>query len=66
MRIYTRGENQSLVINHEINVTVLAVYSDHVRLGINAPRHDPAYWETDIYLPDHLDAESIELELTVN
>jgi carbon storage regulator CsrA len=66
MRIYTRGENQSLLINREITVTVLAVYPDHVRVGISSPRHEPTYWETDLYLPDRADAEAIELELTIN
>lgn len=66
MRIYTRGENQSLLINREITVTVLAVYPDHVHIGIHALRNTPAYWETDLYLPENTDAESIELELTIN
>lgn len=66
MQIYTRGENQSLVINREITITVLAVYPDHVHIGINSPRNTPAYWETDLYLPDHADAQAIELELTIN
>jgi carbon storage regulator CsrA len=66
MRIYTRGENQSLVINREITITVLAVYPDHVHIGINSPSNTPSYWETDLYLPDLADAEAIELELTIN
>lgn len=66
MRIYTRAENQGLLIDGDINVTVLAVYRDHVRIGINSARHEPAYWETDLYLPDHADLASIELELTIN
>jgi len=39
MRIYTRGENQSLLIGHNVTVTVLQVFSDRVRLGITM-RHD--------------------------
>lgn len=66
MRIYTRGENQSLLINREINVTVLAIYPDHVRIGIASPRNEPSYWETDLYLPDQADADAIELELSIN
>ena len=68
MRIYTRGENQCLLIDHEITVTVLGVYSDHVRLGIHSPQNDPPYLETDLYLSDGTSAEAslelIELELT--
>lgn len=66
MRIYTRGECQTLVIDREITVTVLAIYPDHVHLGICSPRHEPSYWETDLYLPDSADAEAIELELSIN
>lgn len=66
MRIYTRGENQSLLINHEITLTVLAIHADHVRVGINSPRHEPDYWETDLYLPEGASAETIELELSLN
>lgn len=66
MRIYTRGEKQSLLINHEITLTVLAIHADHVRVGINSPHHEPAYWETDLYLPEDASTESFELELTIN
>lgn len=66
MRIYTRGENQSLLIDHEIVVTVLAIYPDHVRVRIHSPRHEPATWESDLFLPDDVSVESLELELIVN
>lgn len=66
MRIYTRGANQCLLIDREITVTVLAVHSDHVRIGVHSPKHDPAYWESDLYLPDQSASEFIELELTIN
>lgn len=66
MRIYTRGENQCLLIDREITVTVLAIYPDHVHIGIASPHHEPAYWETDLFLPDAADLEKIELELTIN
>lgn len=64
MRIFTRGENQSLLIDQDITLTVLGVYPDHVRLAISAPRSSPTYWETDLYLPEGIDLESIELELS--
>ena len=66
MRIYTRGENQSLLIDHEIIVTVLAIHPDHVRVRIHAPQHEPATWESDLFLPDDINLENIELELTIN
>jgi carbon storage regulator len=36
--VLTRHANQSIVIGHDIVVTVLQVRGDHVRLGIDAPR----------------------------
>ena len=38
MLVLTRRANQSIMIGHEIVVTVLEVRSDQVRLGIKAPR----------------------------
>ena len=38
MLVLTRYANQSIVIAHDIVVTVLQVRGDHVRLGIDAPR----------------------------
>jgi carbon storage regulator len=36
--VLTRRAGQSIVIGHDITVTVLDVRGDQVRLGINAPR----------------------------
>ena len=38
MLVLTRRAGQSIVIGHDITVTVLDVRGDQVRLGINAPR----------------------------
>ena len=38
MLVLTRHANQSIVIGHDIVVTVLEVRGDQVRLGIDAPR----------------------------
>ena len=38
MLVLTRRANQSIMIGHEIVVTVLEVRGDQVRLGIKAPR----------------------------
>ena len=66
MRIMTLGEDQSLLIDNEIEVTVLAIYPDHVRVRIHSPRNEPATWESDLFLPDNVSLESVELELTIN
>lgn len=38
MLVLTRRANQSIMIGHDIVVTVLEVRGDQVRIGINAPR----------------------------
>jgi carbon storage regulator len=39
MLVLTRKPNQSIVIGDDIELTVLEVRGDQVRIGINAPRH---------------------------
>lgn len=39
MLVLTRRANQSIMIGHDVVVTVLEVRGDQVRLGIRAPRH---------------------------
>lgn len=38
MLVLTRKEDQTIVINDTIEVTVLDIQGDQVRIGINAPR----------------------------
>ena len=38
MLVLTRRANQSIMIGHDVKVTVLEVRGDQVRLGITAPR----------------------------
>ena len=38
MLILTRKDNESLFIGDEIEITVLGVKSNQVRIGINAPK----------------------------
>ena len=42
MLVLTRRANQSIMIGHDIVVTVLEVRGDQVRLGIRAPLGDPS------------------------
>lgn len=41
MLVLTRRPGESIVINHEIVVTVVKIQGNQVRLGINAPREIP-------------------------
>ena len=43
MLVLSRKLNESVVINHDIVVTVLGVRGDRVRLGIEAPGEIPVH-----------------------
>lgn len=38
MLVLTRKKNQSVIINENIEITILEVQGDQVRIGINAPK----------------------------
>jgi carbon storage regulator len=38
MLVLTRKKDQSIIINENIEITVLDIQGDQVRIGINAPR----------------------------
>ena len=43
MLVLTRKVNQSIIINDEIEVVVLEVRGEQVRLGIRAPKNVPVH-----------------------
>ena len=43
MLVLTRKANQAIVIGEDVEVSVLAVVGDKVRIGIDAPRSIPVY-----------------------
>jgi len=49
MLVLTRRTRESIVIGDDIEITVLSVMGDKVRLGIQAPRAIPVY-RKEIYL----------------
>ena len=49
MLVLTRRSNQSIMIGDDIEVSVLSVMGDKVRLGIDAPANIPVF-RTEIYL----------------
>jgi carbon storage regulator len=49
MLVLTRKTNQSIMIGDEIEVSVLAVSGDKVRVGIAAPRDVPVF-RKEVYL----------------
>ena len=60
MLVLTRKSNESIMIGDDIEVSVLAVSGDKVRLGIGAPRSIPVF-RREVYLEiqDDRDPESI-------
>jgi carbon storage regulator len=47
--VLTRKSNQSIMIGDEIEVSVLSVVGEKVRIGIQAPRSVPVY-RREVYL----------------
>lgn len=41
MLVLTRKENESLIINENIEITVLGIDGDQIKLGIKAPKEIP-------------------------
>jgi carbon storage regulator len=49
MLVLTRKSNQSIMIGDEIEVSVLAIMGEKVRIGIQAPRSVPVF-RKEVYL----------------
>ena len=49
MLVLTRKTNQSIMIGDEIEVSILSVAGDKVRIGIDAPR-DSAVFRKEVYV----------------
>jgi carbon storage regulator len=54
MLVLTRKSNQSIMIGDEIEISVLAVMGEKVRIGISAPRDVPVF-RKEVYLEIKLD-----------
>jgi carbon storage regulator len=58
MLVLTRKPNESIMIGDDIEVSVLAVTGEKVRIGIEAPREVPVF-RKEVYLAiDQQDAEA--------
>ena len=49
MLALSRKKNEALVINNNVEVTILDIKGDQVKLGITAPREIPVY-RKEVYL----------------
>lgn len=61
MLVLTRRSNQSIMIGDDIEVSILAVIGEKVRIGIEAPGNVPVY-RTEIYLEIQSQEADSEIE----
>jgi carbon storage regulator len=61
MLVLTRKSNQSIMIGDDIEVSVLAIMGEKVRIGIEAPRSVPVF-RKEVYLEIQRDASTPEAD----
>ena len=49
MLALTRKKGESLVINNNIEITILEIRGDQIKIGVNAPKEVPIY-RKEVYL----------------
>ena len=65
MLALSRKKNEAIVINNDIEITVLEVKGDQVKIGISAPKEVPIY-RKEVYIQiqeannDSVDADGME------
>ncbi|HEX8075732.1 MAG TPA: carbon storage regulator CsrA [Thermoleophilaceae bacterium] len=59
MLVLTRKSNQSIMIGDDIEVSVLAIMGEKVRIGIDAPRSVPVF-RKEVYLEIRQDSSKPE------
>ncbi|HXB15851.1 MAG TPA: carbon storage regulator CsrA [Solirubrobacteraceae bacterium] len=60
MLVLTRKSNQSIMIGDEIEVSVLSVMGEKVRIGIQAPQKVPVF-RKEIYLEIHREGTGVSI-----
>ena len=65
MLVLTRKGNQSIMIGDEIEISVLAIMGEKVRIGIEAPRSIPVF-RKEIYVEIQRDRASQNDPVTVD
>ena len=59
MLVLTRKPNQSIMIGDDVEVSVLSVMGEKVRIGIQAPQEIPVF-RKEIYLEIHRDDGNVQ------
>ena len=63
--VLTRKSNQSIMIGDDIEISVLAIMGEKVRIGIEAPRSVPVF-RREVYVEIQEDQEETEPRADVN
>jgi hypothetical protein len=66
MRIVSVRENEGLVIDDDICVTVLQIRDDSVHVAVSCPRLTPSYWEQTLFLNPQADPGELQLSAARN
>lgn len=62
MLALSRKKNEALIINNNIEITVLEIKGEQVKLGISAPREVPVY-RKEVYLQiEEANREAVNIE----
>ena len=65
MLVLTRKSNQSIMIGDDIEISVLAIMGEKVRIGIEAPRSVPVF-RREVYVEIQEDREAGEASADVD
>jgi carbon storage regulator len=63
--VLTRKSNQSIMIGDDIEISVLAIMGEKVRIGIEAPRSVPVF-RREVYVEIQEDQEATDARADVN
>jgi carbon storage regulator len=63
MLVLTRKGSQSIMIGDDIEVSVLSVVGEKVRIGISAPRDVPIF-RKEVYLEIHAERDGVAVPVT--
>ncbi len=62
MLALSRKKDQAVIINNDIEITIIEIKGDHVKLGITAPKSVPVY-RKEVYLQiQESNQESVDVQ----